>query len=444
MVKKSIKRFKDSKIQRLKILLIFLIFPIFQSFNSLHSYTRLGYNNLGDVVSGHSARSVGMGSTEITTADDSSALIVNPAAILNTTAKRALLSLTPSYILYGEKENVSNVSDNSVYFQPTCLGASVPVIAGRLVAGVNYSPVLDFSYKYSYTALLPETMEKNYDSDVVASGGMKETSLGFGLKIAEGISAGFSYGIIGGEDDVDYEYTYYNNNRINWIYKLDVSREYEGDCLKYGLLFEKGAYRLGMFYQPSSVIERKWTQTITDYNLTSANVWTSSGAVYNEEFRYPEKFGAGFSYSFKDRMRSLLAVDWARQNWNVTTYRVVSVNGSPTGNRREKIPGYEKTDEIKIGIEMWLNDWIPVRCGFRYQEFYDTWDKWVYYWYHNSWIKHKEIPALYCFSLGSGYVLSYFDVNFGYEFGRRSYETELFSRYDETVQRLVLTVRRRW
>jgi len=79
-----------------------------------------------------------------------------------------------------------------------------------------------------------------------------------------------------------------------------------------------------------------------------------------------------------------------------------------------------------------------------YQEFYERWDNTVYNWYYLSNILKEAIPTFYGFSFGVGYVLEKFDIDFGYEFAVRSYETTANDRYDEDLQRFAVTTRVRW
>ncbi|MFA5778630.1 MAG: hypothetical protein WC947_00630 [Elusimicrobiota bacterium] len=409
---------------------------------SLYGYTQLGLNNFGDVVSGFSARSVGMGSTGITTINDASALAVNPATIVGITANKMIVSVIPSYVLFDEKENILDITNENVYFQLAGLGIAVPVVRNTLIFGVNNSPVLDYSYRFSWTAF-SQTMQKISDTDIVASGGLRKTDVGFGLKIADELQVGFSYGLLGGKPLASREYTSYSNNLPSLKSAYDISTEYAGHCARYGLVFNQSNYTCGGFYQTPATVEYDITETETDSNLTTA-VSAAAKTVSKGDLKYPEKFGFGFSYRFKDKFRTLFAADWERQNWNVLTFVTKTINGADTNNRRQHPAGYEKTDELKLGLEMWLNDWIPVRCGFKYQEFYENWDNTVYNWYYMSDIVKEAIPTFYGFSFGSGYVMEKFDIDFGYEFAIRSYQTPAADRYDEDLQRFVLTTRFRW
>ncbi|MBI5573290.1 MAG: hypothetical protein HY919_01885 [Elusimicrobia bacterium] len=449
------KKWKDSERKWTFVCFCSLLFT-FVHFCSLalYGYTVLGLYNFGDVVSGFSARSVGMGSTGITTLNDASALAINPATIINITANRAIVSVTPSYILFREEKrlidpqnmynanqelNLQNIKNEPVFFQLCSAGVALPVLRDRFIIGFNYSPVFSKSYKHSeeVTDGLMNVNENNYSS----SGGLKKTDIGFGLKLAEGVSVGFSYGITGGKSEKNYEEIHYENDLLTGIDKEEASDKYDGGFLRYGLLLEKRSYVLGFFYQPSSIIEQKSTLVSKNYNGT---IWDENTTLYNEEFKYPEKFGLGFSYRFKDKFRTLFVCDWERQNWNVLTYGTKTIDGVATGDKREHIEGYEKTDELKLGLEMWLNDSLPVRGGFRYQEFYYTWDKSIYNWYHASSITQKEVPIFYCFSVGGGYIFEHFDIDFGYEFGKRNCDLSSLERYDEFLQRFVLTARARW
>ncbi|MDO8735159.1 MAG: hypothetical protein Q7K21_08395 [Elusimicrobiota bacterium] len=408
----------------------------------LYSYTRLGLNNSGDVVSGFSARSVGMGSTGITTINDASALAVNPATMaVGITANKMILAVTPSYSLFEEKENFFDVTNDNVYFQLTGAGIAVPVVRNILVFGVNNSPVLDYSYKYSYT-MLSSLMQKILDTGIIASGGLRKTDIGFGLKIVDELHLGFSYGLIGGEAKRESESTFYSSNLPIFQSDTALSTNYDGSSARYGLVFNRLNYTFGGFYQSPSTVKYDITETETDSDLTTG-VSIVTKTVSKGDIKYPESFGFGFSYKFKGKFRTLFAVDWERQNWNILTYRTKTIDDVATGAQREHIYGYKETDELKLGLEMWLNDWIPVRCGFRYQEFYESWDNRVYNWYHSSYITKNVVPVFYGFSFGSGYVLEKFDIDFGYEFARRSYEKSS-DRYDEDLQRFVVTTRFRW
>jgi len=441
MVKKRWKM-EDGRWKMKVIFLILLLTSHFSLLTFLYGYTNLGLNNFGDVVSGFSARSVGMGSTGITTINDASALAVNPATLLDITANKMLISATPSYFLFDEKENLLDITNENVYFQLTGLGIAVPVVRDILVFGVNNSPVLDYSYRSSWTAF-SQTMQKILYTENVGSGGLRKTDIGFGLKIVDELNVGFSYGFLGGSTLEEEELILYSNNLPSLKSDADISTEYDGHCARYGLVFNQSNYTFGGFYQTPSTVKYDITETLTVANLTTA-VSAATETVSKGDLKYPEKFGLGFSYRFKDKFRTLFAVDWERQNWNAFTYVTKTVNGVDTNNISQNPAGYEKTDEIKLGLEMWLNDWVPVRGGFRYQEFYERWDNTVYNWYYLSNILKEAIPTFYGFSFGVGYVLEKFDIDFGYEFAVRSYETTANDRYDEDLQRFAVTTRVRW
>jgi hypothetical protein len=159
---------------------------------------------------------------------------------------------------------------------------------------------------------------------------------------------------------------------------------------------------------------------------------------------YPEEIGMGFSFQFKDRYRSLFEVDWTRENWNAFTSAITSVNGVPTGNIRQRTANYKTANAVGIGFEHWLNDSMPVRYGFRYQEFYQMRYNTFYDFYTQQNIVAGYKPTLYSFTGGIGYVLEYFDVDFGCEFGKRNYDITYSDRYDELFERFMLTFRWRY
>ncbi|OQW98426.1 MAG: hypothetical protein BWK68_00595, partial [Elusimicrobia bacterium A5] len=271
MVIKTIKSTEDraQRTERLaRYLLIFTTLYALGSMLCLYGYTQLGLNNFGDVVSGFSARSVGMGSTGITTINDASALAVNPATIVNITADKMILSATPSYILFEEKENLLDITNDNVYFQLTGLGIAVPIVRNKFVIGVNNSPVLDYSYRFLWTAL-SQTMQKISDADIVASGGLRKTDIGFGLKIVDELSVGFSYGLLGGKPLAEYELTSYSNNLPSLKFADALSTEYDGHCARYGVVFNQSNYTFGGFFQTPAIVKYYIAETETGSNLTT-------------------------------------------------------------------------------------------------------------------------------------------------------------------------------
>ena len=416
---------------------------------SLYGYSLLGLDNCGDPVTGFSARSIGMGSTDITAANDSAALSSNPAALLNMTARKLVISVSPVYNVFEEKKNVDGVYSEYTIINIDGLGASAPLYFGgsdyfnKFIAGIHMHPVTDFSYKYSNKAYTDVT-ELDMAANLNSSGGINEIDMGFGLEIIKEIYLGFSYGILSGENPVEFSRADYANSAVHTSTTSDTTSKFEGNCLRYGLILTKWDYSLGAFYQPSSSIKVKTTGIKSDYNITMSNVWKSADVNSEVEAKMPEKFGVGFSYRFKDKYRTLFAVDYVQQNWNAFTSATTFNNGVATGNRKQHTPGYESTKEIKVGFQHWLNDWIPVRYGFRSQQFYQTWDNEILNFYLDSDILKMERPTFYCISFGSGYVFNYFDIDFGYEFGKRSYETASSERFDEYLQKFALTARYRW
>jgi len=442
---------KEKNLRTIKYLLYILVLTLncqLSTVNRLYGYSLLGVNNYGDMVTGFSARSIGMGSTDITAANDSAALASNPAALLNTTARKMVLSVTPGYNVFEERRNEDGVYSEYTKMKLNDLGAASYLHFGgsdylnRLIVGIQFHPIMDMAYKYSNkysNKTNPGVTTLRKEESINSSGGINELDLGLGVEIIKEIYAGFTYGILSGENPVKISRTYYNNNVPTLNYTDDRTKKYDGNCLRYGLILTKWDYLLGMFYQPAASITTK-TSGNKFYYIPSA---LSVPISIEEKSNLPEKFGFGFSYRFKDKYRTLFAADYVQQNWNTFTSTSTVENGHPTGNKKQHPPGYERTQEIKVGFQHWLNDWIPVRYGFRLQQFYQTWDNNVYNFYHGSYVIKTEKPAFYCISFGSGYVLGYFDIDLGYEFGKRSYETDS-ERFDEYLQKFALTARWRW
>ena len=408
----------------------------------LYAYSQLGYNNFGDPVTGFTARSVGMGSTDITAANDSAALASNPAALLNTTAKKLIVSISPGYNLFEERRNVADIDNVYTNLRVEGAGAASYLYFGnsdyfnRLIAGIHYHPVSNMAYEFT-GATVAGTLSDNTSID--SAGGMNELDIGFGAEIIKEVYAGFAYGMLSGENSVKLDKAYYNNNALILSYTDETKKKFDGSCIRYGLMFTELDYSLGMFYQPSASVTAK---TSGDRTFHSPSV-VSASLSSELEANLPEKFGVGFSYRFKDSYRTLFAVDFLQQDWNAFTSTTTAVGGVATGNVKQNIAGYSASRELKIGFQHWLNDLIPVRYGFRYQQFYQTWDNRVLDFYHTGYVNKREAPTFYCISLGTGYVVGYFDIDFGYEFGRRNYTTSS-ERYDEFLQKFALTGRYRW
>ena len=413
----------------------------------LYAYSQLGYENYGDPVTGFTARSVGMGSTDITDAIDSAALASNPAALLNVTAKKLVISFSPVYNLFEERRNVADIDTAHAKMTIDGFGAATYLYYGdsdylnRVIAGIHYHPVTDLSYEFSDISL-PGAAQITEADSIDSSGGINELDLGLGVEIIKEIYAGFTYGMLSGENSVNFSSECYNNNNPISSYRDNTKRKFDGSCQRYGLMFTEWDYSLGMFYQPAASITTKTSGTMSEYVPTAMNVPIS----FEEQANIPEKFGIGFSYRFKDKYRTLFAVDYVQQDWNAFTSTSTVVGGVPTGNKKQNIAGYDAARELKVGFQHWLNDWIPIRYGFRYQQFYQTWDNKLGDFYHlgQMVITKKEVPTFYCISLGTGYVVGYFDIDFGFEFGKRSYEAASSERYDDYLQKFALTSRYRW
>ena len=444
------KKVKMCVIKHLVCLGFFIINCQLLTVNYLYGYSFLGVDNYGDPVSGYTARSIGMGSTDITAANDSAALASNPAALLNVTAKKLVLSVSPVYNVFEERANVANINMEYTKLKLNDMGAASYLYYGsseyfnRIIAGIHFHPMTDLSYQYSnkeYSDVPALVSVENLDS----SGGINELDFGVGAEIIKEVYFGLTYGVLSGENSLKDNYTTYTNNgTTDQIYVFDATRKFEGSCMRYGLVLTEWDYSLGMFYQPQASLTAKTSGTNSKYNVTVANAWSTSDLASEKEINLPEKFGFGFSYRFKDKYRTLFAADFVQQNWNAFTSATTSVAGVATGNKKQHTTGYDGTKEIKIGFQHWLNDWIPVRYGFRYQQFYQTWDNNVNNFYYGVNILKKEVPTFSCISLGSGYVLGYFDFDFGYEFGRRNYTDISSERYDEYLQKFALTARYRW
>jgi len=415
----------------------------------LYGYSLIGVNNYGDIVSGFSARSIGMGSVEITAANDSSALASNPAAMLNTTARRLIVSASPVYNVFEEQVNGPSGSYTNYNSMKLNIGGAASYLHyggsdlfNRIIIGIHTQPVTDTAYRDSKKIYWSPGVLL-YDRTLDYSGGMNETDIGLGLEVIKEIYLGFAYGIYSGESPYKYNYITYNNNAVKSIYNSETNTTYDGSSMKYGLILTKLDYSFGAFFQPASIVTAKTSGTAFTYSDTT-DAWTTTTDNYEVESKLPEKFGFGFSYRFKDKYRTLFAVDYVRQSWNAFTSTTTLRNGAVVGTRKEYQEGYGRTQEIKVGFQHWLNDWIPVRYGFRLQQFYKEWNNTIGNFYNGTDMVKKEKPAFYCVSLGSGYVVGYFDFDFGYEFGKRSYTNQTDQRYDDFLQKYAFTARWRW
>ncbi|OQA90306.1 MAG: Outer membrane protein transport protein (OMPP1/FadL/TodX) [Elusimicrobia bacterium ADurb.Bin231] len=421
---------------------------------SIFGYTLGGLTNYGDVVSGHNARSIGMSSAEIAVSGGDAAVFANPAAIYNIGNSRIVASISPVFNILSEEKRyldplnlydgnqnliIQRIDNSSSKFKIGSFGAAASVWEDKLFAGISFCPVTDMSYEHSekVTDGLTDKIKKDYD----ASGGIYSLNLGLNYRIIEEASFGMTVGFLSGSSSLAYDETGYTNNLMNYIDNTDSTRDYSGTFIKYGVLFSKWGYRAGMFYQSSADITEKTSVTGKDYNLTSANAWSSSKTDYETEFTYPEKYGIGIAYQFSGKTRPLFALDWTQQTWNSFTSAVTSVSGSSTGNPKTHNTDYKQTREFKVGFEHWLTDWIPMRYGFRYQQFYLTGYETVYNFYHQTYVTKENRPVFYSFSLGVGYMLENIDIDFGCEFGKRDYNLSPSERYDELLQRFMVTAR---
>ncbi|MEW6556361.1 MAG: hypothetical protein AB1349_03300 [Elusimicrobiota bacterium] len=405
MVKKAGYRVKDVGCSKI-ILAIGYLFLFTTAYTllptpCLYGYTSLGYNYLGDVVCGYSARSLAMGCNSITVSNDSSAIFTNPAALTATSMKYCQVSVSNAAVLvsdrYTNNYGLPTVKNNPAYYQFNEGSISAKLPLGFYIAG-GRAPVVNYSYRYSETIYDRTTLE--YENKIDSSGDLWTNSAAIGWKATDRFSVGLTYNMLNGERESSNE-------------KISI----DGNSILVGYLYETGQLKFGGYYRAKATLNlQKSTETI----------------------KIPEGFGFGFSYQFRGKLAPLFTVETNRMNWkNVKLYN---------------------TTDYRVGFEQWLYDYLAIRYGFYTSSFYYTWDKYEKNWEHGGFEQQKIIPRFYTFTVGSGFKLPLFDLDFGYEFGKRSsaenvnvnYKTDGSiksvddRRVDETIQRIIITARYRW
>jgi len=392
-----------------KIVIFIVIFGTLIYGKSGFSYSYLGIE-YGDMVGYYGIRSLGMGGTSIASADDYSALFVNPSAMCNFDKKYGV-DLSVSEFMGSEKVMDYNTSvgfsSSFSKFKLNSFGVYAKVI-DFLALGFGFHPEID--YNYSSEHYIPEsTYDKNGTKYIESIGSVDNYSFGISVKIKDYGAIGFSYSILKGSQNIKQGIDYYESAGLPDELsenKYDIS----GGKLNLGFLASvTRTISIGGFLKTGNSLDRT-----EDSSTTSIEI--------------PSQYGAGVLFKSLFGYDTDFAFDLVYKNWE--DFKV-----TPQNQDAYTSSGFHNTYELHTGVEHILSfgkTKVPIRLGYYFQPFYgnDAYDKSVFTFGTGIW----------------GYPLAELKIDFGFEFGKRNYlgDNAYFDNtkfIDETLANFILGVK---
>ncbi len=321
------------------------------------------------------ARALGMGGAASAVADDSSALLANPAAL----ARMRRIEFAGGIALRGhELSGAAFGSDFDSSFSNTRFSSvrfayPFPTFRGSLVVAASAEQVYDFGGDFLATyddSLTWEEGEGEYQTglwrqveDNVTDGGIYAWSLAAAFDASPHLSLGAAVSYWTGNFDRDFRWRADDAHGVSENYDsyelvVSTSADVSGLRAKVGALFYVRDGLAGAF-----VVESPTTLTFDGSEVVTESydgVPEDTETVYfSDELRLPFAFGAGLAYSPTDLV--VLAADVRYCDWSEMTYAGRLYLDDPT----ERRAAYRATPEYSLGLEVTLPSWpLRVRGGY--------------------------------------------------------------------------------
>lgn len=322
-------------------------------------YSRFGYGVLTENVL---SQGQGLGYAGIGLRTGNHLNFINPASFSAIDSSHFLFEVGLSsrfnyFSLNGEKTNNSNTSMDY-------LAAGFPITRWWGM-GVTLMPFSKIGYSYVEDGLLPDSSKTT--SYYIGTGGFNKVVIGQSFNVCKQLSVGLNSAFIFGEAefssinnvasdaffDPTTKYSWYNVHGFNFEaglqYTLPVGKEKS-------MVF-------GVLYAPKQKLN--YTKTaLTTTSSSSDTVEYVDGEKYKNDM--PQKIGAGFSYSEKDKL--IFVADVSYQSWKNAS--VFTTESSYFKDAKKVNLGFEYLPN-KYASRGYFNR-VRYRVGLRYQDSYLT------------------------------------------------------------------------
>jgi len=406
-----------------------------QSFAHGSSYWG-GYKGYGEPVTVYDARLLGMGAASIAVSGSGSAIFNNPAG-LNLIERKEIQGTfdimsvqesrkNPMHTSYFTGLEMTYVHNAPLYYNLGFLSFVMP--AGktkRFSFGLGRRREYDFSYRYN------EDIEDSYGNiigktTVASSGSVYAYSGSAALKLSNWFFLGGTFNYLEGKKDYEDKLVYHetaDHLEVNngWKDTGDIlntnNNRLSGSNFTLGAMFNRERFRMGLTYTAAAVMTNKWSNFSRVTNSPDSADDCAGLLSGENKWKYPGRYGAGFSYGYSNEFKSLVTAEVILTRW------------SQFRENQNSILYYKDIYEFHCGIEHYLNKNLPLRAGFYVRPVYEN----------------KEIlPIVFTggFSIKAGRL--HFDI--GGEFSNVRYKADAFSsaardQVDESVSRILISTR---
>ncbi len=353
--------------------LLALLIPLFsmgQSDNSSNTSSPYSYYGFGN-MSGYSfGRGVGMGGVSLGIRNGYQINIANPASYTAIDSMTFLMefgvnSRHTSYTTENQKKGSNDVNFNHMTF-------SVPLTKWWATA-FGLVPYSNKGYAISSTR---ETDYGISDYSFNGSGALSKVILGNGFKINENLSVGFNAWFMFGKlKDNIYVYYPYDDNAYDYL--KDNSLTVHDVGITAGVQYQYKSKKdntliIGAIFEPKNTLSSDYT--IHEERVLFRNSTQSQPIIdtlRHEEssskgLRLPASFGAGFSYSLKNKIT--FGADFFHQKWDQALFLGDKQQYMTNSNRYST--GLEFTPD-RFSIRSYL-DRVQYRIGAFYENSYLT------------------------------------------------------------------------
>ncbi|MEO7263887.1 MAG: hypothetical protein ABIW38_03190 [Ferruginibacter sp.] len=402
---------------------------------------------MGDIVPNQNMASRGMGGIAAGVSDYQSINFVNPASLGNIFS--TIFDLGGELDFRTLKSNISPDKFNSINTLISYLQVGFPITPKKMKAkgnswGMSFGlrPLTRINYKIEDNKRLSgiDSISTLYEG----SGGINQVNIGTGIKIKRfsvGINTGYSFG----HKDYSTKINLINDSVIYYKSNTDAQTRFGGLFIDAGVQYEiptkkGGLIRLGAYGNMQQKLKAKRDNLAATYSYDgNGNILYIDTIQYKKDqegdIKIPASFGAGFTYSDKNR-HWVAGLDIEMSNWQ--NYRYYGQKDATQNSWKIKAGAqYYPASGTTSASKYW--SFVNYRAGIFYGNDYIS--------LNNN--KHPE----YGVTLGAGIPLTSFQrlrfgefviLNAGLEFGARGNKTSVSIRENIARFSLGVSMNARW
>ena len=382
-------------------ILIWIVFICSAYAQSTFDAVRIRHNEIG-----FGARTLAMGGSGVTAANDYSALYWNPAGLAALRYNQFTAEFSHLHFANAATfgNNLSDMDNSFTRFRNFGLAIPLPTTRGSMVLALGYNYVRDFDDYLYFRGFNPmsnglefELADENgaynwyrFDRDVyqteeiTSEGGLHQWSFGGAISVSPAVDLGIAFNVWRGKDEYSLLFTQEDSENLYTVFPGDFESytltqnlisQYRAFSMKVG-----GMFKLNRVTRLGLGVELPATFTVTeDYSSSDVLVFDDG---YTDPFDYepgtwqykvktPYRFDAGIGFSLPNLQlhASSTYQDWRQlrfekpDSWSLDTDYQELLNENPSFRR-----DYRATLNYHVGGEIMIpNSNFSLRGGYAYR-----------------------------------------------------------------------------